>query len=114
LCDLLDIKRENLQVAKPENHGSFPYQLNPLVVQERLSWFSIQTRLSSQRSLYLYSDELFLFVRDRAEPTKALSCEERQELEKGLESSTGDVYDFTASPRREMGLIINLARTPPT
>ncbi|CAG7651775.1 unnamed protein product, partial [Allacma fusca] len=44
--------------------------------------------------------ELFLFVRDRSEPTKALSCEERQELEKGLESSTGDVYDFTASPRR--------------
>jgi hypothetical protein len=125
LRELTGIPLESIEVARVE--APFPFNLNPLAIHE-LPWFSAGT--PAKRPLYLYNDELILFVRysyfgslheimymkcrDKSQVERLCTPEEENKfrlvtdsVEYGLSSSS------LAQPRREIGIQINLNSNKP-
>ncbi|ODN02496.1 Ubiquitin carboxyl-terminal hydrolase 64E, partial [Orchesella cincta] len=95
-----------LEAAKPDGH--YPWSISPRVIQD-LGWFSLSPPV--KKSLYVYNDELVLFVRDKNEAPKEFY---EYQAEPSI-PTTGrrTVSSVAEAPRREPGLKLNLAQSPP-
>jgi len=100
LIDMINVSAENMDVARVE--AAYPYEMNPLAVND-LEWFNING--VPRRPLYLYNDELLIFVRDKSEVLKPWSSQEEAAFRKDNEI-VSDVYH---SPYKlELGIKLNL------
>ncbi|CAL8104991.1 unnamed protein product [Orchesella dallaii] len=95
-----------LEAAKPDGH--YPWNVSARLIQD-LGWFSLSPPV--KKSLYVYNDELVLFVRDKNEAPKEFY---EYQSETSIPTTVRrTVSSIAEAPRREPGLKLNLAQSPP-
>lgn len=98
-----------VEVAKPDGI-SYPWQMSPRVIQD-LAWFPLVPPV--RKSLYVYSDELVLLVRDKNEVPMDFSDQPERNGEDDMDAyRPKNVLKTLPAPnndRRETGLKLNLS-----
>ncbi|XP_049864801.1 ubiquitin carboxyl-terminal hydrolase 47 isoform X4 [Schistocerca gregaria] len=109
LAELSGIPQENIEYAKVQTH--FPAEISVLAIQKDLEW-NAQSPQDSWH-LNMLEDGEILFYRDKTEPVKELSNEERKEIanrEGSRVNKLGSVSSY--SPRKERALKIYVDSSP--
>lgn len=106
------LKEENVQFCKISG-VVFPYDMSVFEIHTGLSWVPRDNSHSTLKTLSVYSDGAVFFYRDKTEPLKVLTSEEKKELQQRENARVLPASSsITSSWRKERALKIYLDETP--
>lgn len=106
------LKEESVQFCKISG-VVFPYDLSVFEIHTGLSWVPRDNSHSTLKTLSVYSDGAVFFYRDKTEPLKVLSSEEKKELQQRENARVlPATSSITSSWRKERALKIYMDETP--
>ncbi|XP_064489986.1 ubiquitin carboxyl-terminal hydrolase 47-like isoform X2 [Ornithodoros turicata] len=105
------IEKDNLEVAKCP--GPFPCTVSSLTVNTETEWHGTATSLCSW-PLYINEDGLVVLYRDKTEPVRELTEEEKREITNRETARMSRSMMTVPSPRKEKALKIYVGSPPST